>query len=185
AEGLDRAQGRGRAAARGRRPGHCRTGLGGGAGRAAAPVRGRSAAARRRPVPSAFRARRPERPPAVPLARRRRPLRRLPGRGGPRAGAARRHLVAGGDRRSCRSTRTMSYQTCPDWPELMELAPDLQFKHMTVREAQLPAEALMKIPDVHLDETEICADIDRHVFFARHTDPRVVEALKGSHWFDL
>ena len=23
----------------------------------------------------------------------------------------------------------MSYQTCPDWPELMEIAPDLQFKH--------------------------------------------------------
>ena len=32
----------------------------------------------------------------------------------------------------------MSYKTCPDWPALMELAPDLQFKHMTVREAQLP-----------------------------------------------
>ncbi len=23
----------------------------------------------------------------------------------------------------------MSYQMCPDWPELMEIAPDLQFKH--------------------------------------------------------
>jgi hypothetical protein len=79
----------------------------------------------------------------------------------------------------------MSYQTCPDWPELMEIAPDLQFKHLTVREAQLPAEALMKIPDVNLDEAEICADVDRHVFFKRHTDPRVVTALTGSHWFDL
>jgi hypothetical protein len=66
----------------------------------------------------------------------------------------------------------MSYQTCPDWPELMEIAPDLQFKHLTVRDAQLPAEALMKIPDINLDEVEICADVDRHVFFKRHTDPR-------------
>ena len=37
----------------------------------------------------------------------------------------------------------MSYRSCPDWPELMEIAPDLQFKHYSVREAQLPAEALM------------------------------------------
>ena len=103
----------------------------------------------------------------------------IPGRGRARAGAPRRHLVAAGDRRRCRSNRTMSYQTCPDWPELMEIAPDLQFKHLTVRDAQLPAEALMKIPDVNLDEVEICADVDRHVFFERHTDPRVVDALRG------
>ena len=32
----------------------------------------------------------------------------------------------------------MSYKTCPDWPELMELAPDLQFKHISVADAQLP-----------------------------------------------
>jgi hypothetical protein len=79
----------------------------------------------------------------------------------------------------------MSYQTCPDWPELMEIAPDLQFKHYSVRNAQLPAEALMQIPGLNLDEVEICCDVDRHVFFARHTDPRVAEALKGSHWYDL
>jgi hypothetical protein len=79
----------------------------------------------------------------------------------------------------------MSYQTCSDWPELMEIAPDLQFKHYTVRDAQLPAEALMQIPGLNLDEVEICCDIDRHVFYARHTDPRVAEALRGSHWFDL
>ena len=29
----------------------------------------------------------------------------------------------------------MSSRTCPDWPLLMELAPDLQFKHYTVGEA--------------------------------------------------
>ena len=38
----------------------------------------------------------------------------------------------------------MSYKTCPDWPELMELAPDLQFKHMSVREAQLPFEVVTR-----------------------------------------
>lgn len=79
----------------------------------------------------------------------------------------------------------MSYTTCPDWPELMEIAPDLQFKHMTVRDAQLPAEALMQIPDLNLDDIEICCDLDRHVFFSRHTDPRVAEALRASHWYDL
>ena len=33
----------------------------------------------------------------------------------------------------------MSSRTCPDWPELTEIAPDLQFKHYTVAEARLPA----------------------------------------------
>ena len=32
----------------------------------------------------------------------------------------------------------MSSRSCPDWPNLMELAPDLQFMHYTVAEAQLP-----------------------------------------------
>jgi len=42
----------------------------------------------------------------------------------------------------------MSARTCPDWPELMELDPDLQFKHYTVAEAQLPAESLSRISHV-------------------------------------
>ena len=33
----------------------------------------------------------------------------------------------------------------------------------------------MQIPGLNLDEVEICCDIDRHVFFARHTDPRVAK----------
>ena len=66
---------------------------------------------------------------------------RLSGRGEPRARAPRRN-VAGG-REGC---LPMSYKTCPDWPTLMELAPDLQFKHMTVHEAQLPFEVVAKIP---------------------------------------
>ena len=79
----------------------------------------------------------------------------------------------------------MSARTCPDWPELMELAPDLQFKHYTVSEAQLPADALAHITHVKLDEVEICCDLDHHVFNAGHTDPEVRDALRASHWYDL
>ena len=79
----------------------------------------------------------------------------------------------------------MSSRTCPEWPRLMELAPELQFKHFTVREAQLPADALVTIEGVDLDAVAICCDVDRHVFFAEHTDPAVAAALRASHWFDL
>ena len=66
----------------------------------------------------------------------------------------------------------MSYKTCSEWPELMELAPDLQFKHLSVQEAQLPSEAVARIPaSIPLGETEICCDVDRHVFNAAHTHP--------------
>ena len=44
-----------------------------------------------------------------------------------------------------------SARTCPDWPKLMELDPDLQFKHYTVSEAQLPADTLSRISQVSLD----------------------------------
>ena len=40
----------------------------------------------------------------------------------------------------------VSSRTCPDWPALLEVAPDLQFKHYTVAEARLPAEALGEPP---------------------------------------
>jgi hypothetical protein len=79
----------------------------------------------------------------------------------------------------------MSSRTCPDWPKLMEYAPDLQFKHYTVAEAHLPAEALMNIPDVALSAVAICCDLERHVFNAAHTDPAVAEALRTTHWFEL
>ena len=65
----------------------------------------------------------------------------------------------------------MSSRTCPDWPRLMEVAPDLQFKHYTVAEAQLPAEALMNLPDVPLGAVAICCDLENHVFNAQHTEP--------------
>jgi hypothetical protein len=68
---------------------------------------------------------------------------------------------------------------------LMEYAPDLQFKHFTVAEAKLPAEALMKIPEVPLGDVAICCDLDRHVYYAGHTDRKVAEALRETHWFEV
>ena len=41
-----------------------------------------------------------------------------------------------------RNEGVMSSRSCPDWPRLMEIAPDLQFKHYTVAEAKLPGDAL-------------------------------------------
>ena len=79
----------------------------------------------------------------------------------------------------------MSSRTCPDWPDLLERAPDLHFKHYTVAEAKLPADALVNLPDVPLEAVAICADIDQHVFNPVHTDPKVAAALQGSYWYDL
>jgi hypothetical protein len=79
----------------------------------------------------------------------------------------------------------VSSRTCPDWPALTEIAPDLQFKHYTVAEAHLPAEALVNLPDVPLEAVAICADLEHNVFNPAHTDPKVAEALRDTHWFDL
>jgi hypothetical protein len=79
----------------------------------------------------------------------------------------------------------MTARTCPDWPQLMELAPDLQFKHYSVAEAHLPADALASFTAGMLGELTICCDLEHHVFFAQHTDPQVAEALHGTHWFEL
>jgi len=81
----------------------------------------------------------------------------------------------------------MTSRSCPDWPHLMEIAPELQFKHYTLREAQssLPADALMQLDVSASDDEAICCDLDNHVFNAEHTEPHVAEALRLSHWFDL
>ncbi len=79
----------------------------------------------------------------------------------------------------------MSTRSCPDWPTLLDLAPDLHFKHYTVGEAQLPAEVLVNLPDVPLEAVAICADLEHHVFNPGHTDGRISEALSDTHWFDL
>jgi hypothetical protein len=78
----------------------------------------------------------------------------------------------------------VSSRTCPDWPDLMELAPELQFKHYAVSEIQLPADALMQVRG-SLSEIAICADIEHNVFYGEHTDASVADALRQSHWFEL
>jgi hypothetical protein len=67
----------------------------------------------------------------------------------------------------------------------MEIAPELQFKHYTVAEARLPADALMHVPGIQLSEVAICCDLERHVFHASHTGEQVAEALRASHWFEV
>src|SRR5712691_8607083 len=79
----------------------------------------------------------------------------------------------------------MSSRSCPDWPMLMEVAPDLQFKHYTVAEAHLPAEALINLPDVPLSAVAICCDLEHHVYYAAHTEAKVAVALRDTHWFEL
>ena len=79
----------------------------------------------------------------------------------------------------------MSSRTCPDWPALMEIAPDLQFMHYTVAEAKLPADALVNLRHISLDAVAICCDLDKNVFYAKHTEPEVALALRETHWFDL
>jgi hypothetical protein len=79
----------------------------------------------------------------------------------------------------------MSSRTCPDWPMLMEVAPQLQFMHYTVAEARLPADALAELQDVALQDVAVCADLDHNVFHAAHTEPQVAEALRRSHWYEL
>ncbi len=79
----------------------------------------------------------------------------------------------------------MSSRTCPDWPALLEVAPDLQFKHYTLGEARLPAEALVNVAGVPLAAVAICCDLDHNVFNVAHTEPDVADALRDTHWFEL
>ena len=64
----------------------------------------------------------------------------------------------------------MSTRTCPDWPRLMEVAPELQFRHHTLGEVQLPHEAFVRIEGIGIDEVVVCCDVD---------------ALRGTHWIDV
>jgi hypothetical protein len=79
----------------------------------------------------------------------------------------------------------MSSRSCPDWPSLVEVAPDLHFKHYTVGEARLPAEALVSLPQIPLEAVAICADLEHNVFNPAHTDPIVAAALADTYWYDL
>lgn len=79
----------------------------------------------------------------------------------------------------------MSSRSCPEWPDLMEISPELQFKHYSVAEAKLPADVVMLLSDVSLSDVEICCDLERHVFYAGHTDEKLADALRASHWFEV
>jgi hypothetical protein len=71
----------------------------------------------------------------------------------------------------------MSTRSCPEWPELLDRAPDLHFKHYTADELQLAADIVVALgPGVRLSEIEVCADTQRNVFYAAHTDPRLADA---------
>ena len=79
----------------------------------------------------------------------------------------------------------MSTRSCPDWPDLMERAPDLLFKHYTADELQLPSDVVVALGNVRLSEVEVCADVTRNVFNPEYTDPRLSDALRSSYWSDL
>jgi len=97
--------------------------------------------------------------------------------------ALRGRVVACGD--AAEGGGGMSSRTCPDWPQLTEIAPDLQFKHYTVAEARLPTDALVRLGDFPMGAIAICADLDKNVFYATHTDPQVAEALRDTHWYEV
>jgi hypothetical protein len=79
----------------------------------------------------------------------------------------------------------VSTRTCPDWPTLLEVAPDLHFKHYTLGEARLPAEVLVSLPDIPLEAVCICADLEHNVFNPAHTDAAIGDALRETYWYDL
>jgi hypothetical protein len=79
----------------------------------------------------------------------------------------------------------VSTRSCPDWPTLLEVAPDLHFKHYTLGEARLPAEVLVNLPNLPLEAVAICADLDHNVFNPSHTDPDVSAALVDTYWYSL
>jgi hypothetical protein len=79
----------------------------------------------------------------------------------------------------------VSTRSCPDWPTLLEVTPDLHFKHYSIAEVRLPAEALVNLPDIPLEAIAICADLEHNVFNPAHTDPRIAEALRDTYWYDL
>lgn len=79
----------------------------------------------------------------------------------------------------------MSSRSCPDWPDLMQVAPGLKFMHCTLGEVHLPPEAFVQITGISLDTVAICCDLDSHVYNPAHTDPQIVAALHGTHWIEL
>jgi hypothetical protein len=66
----------------------------------------------------------------------------------------------------------------------MEIS-DLQFRHYTLREVQLPTDAFVRLGGVDLDTVAICCDLEARVYNPAHTDPAVVAALAGTYWSDV
>ena len=79
----------------------------------------------------------------------------------------------------------MTTRICPNWPALLEIAPDLRFAHYALGEARLPAEALGDLPAVPLEAVAICADLEHNVFNGAHTDRRVAAAIADADWQDV
>ena len=80
----------------------------------------------------------------------------------------------------------MASRSCPDWPDLLDRAPDLMFKHYTADELQLPHDVVVALGgSVRLSDIEVCADTTHNVFNPEHTDPRLANALRSSYWTDL
>lgn len=79
----------------------------------------------------------------------------------------------------------MSTRTCPEWPTLLEVTPDLHFKHYTIAEAHLPGEVLVNLADFPREAVALCADLEHNVYNGAHTDPRVAAALQGTYWYEL
>jgi hypothetical protein len=79
----------------------------------------------------------------------------------------------------------VSSHSCPDWPDLMQVAPELQFRHCTLGEVQLPPEAFVQLAGIAQDAVAICCDLESHVYNPGHTNPRIVAALHGTHWIAL
>jgi hypothetical protein len=44
---------------------------------------------------------------------------------------------------------------------------------------------VVELGSVRLSEIEVCADTQRNVFYAAHTDPRLADALSHSYWQEL
>ena len=78
----------------------------------------------------------------------------------------------------------MSYKTCPDWPELMELAPDLQFKHITVADAQLPFDVLSRSRTSRSARSRSAAT-STITSSTRPTPIRGRGGARGTHWFEV
>ena len=50
---------------------------------------------------------------------------------------------------------------------------------------QLPVDAFVQLEGLSPDVVAVCCDLDAHVFNPEHTDPRIVAALRGTHWIDV